>query len=98
VDSLLVYETLDEIVNTYPVLTPFRNTGLERTIALKKDLLFLASYDAECNPIPECGSAGKAYREVLLNLAATNIPKFMCHYYNHYFAHTAGLFVRSCSK
>ena len=23
-------------------------------------------------------------------MAGDNIPKFMCHYYNHYFAHTAG--------
>lgn len=25
-----------------------------------------------------------------IQLAAESIPKFMCHYYNHYFAHTAG--------
>ena len=23
-------------------------------------------------------------------MASESIPKFMCHYYNHYFAHTAG--------
>ena len=23
-------------------------------------------------------------------MAGESIPKFMCHYYNHYFAHTAG--------
>lgn len=89
VDSLAVYEALDEIVAKYPALAAFQHTGLERSAALKEDIQWMASYDKELT-IPECGLNGKLYSEFLKAMAAESIPKFACHYYNQYFAHTAG--------
>lgn len=89
VDSLKVYETLESLVQTIPELAPFKYTGLERTKALKDDLKWFTEYDKTLT-IPACGPNGIAYSEFLTNLATESIPKFMCHYYNHYFAHTAG--------
>ena len=89
-DSLLVYETLEEIVNNYDELSVFRNTGLERAQALREDLDYISNtYDPSIQ-LPETGNAGKEYSLFLKNIVKESIPKFMCHYYNHYFAHTAG--------
>lgn len=40
--------------------------------------------------LPAVGSYGKEYAAVLKELASSpeRLPAFMCHYYNHYFAHT----------
>ena len=89
VDSLLVYETMDKIVAKYPALAPFRQTGLERTDALREDLKWLVSFDPTLS-VPSVGPSGLQYAAFLEALAAESLPKFMCHYYNHYFAHTAG--------
>ena len=91
VDSLLVYETMDKVVAKYPQLEKFRNTGLERAEALKEDLKWLCSFDKSLS-VPQIGEGGLKYAAFLESLAVTEagLPKFMCHYYNHYFAHTAG--------
>jgi hypothetical protein len=89
VDSLEVYQTLDELTHQYPALAPFKTTGLERSNELKEDIAWMVQYDAALT-VPPCGAAGKAYSAFLRGLAAESLPKFMCHYYNHYFAHTAG--------
>jgi heme oxygenase len=90
VDSLFVYEAFDKIVAAQPALAAFQQTGLERAAALRADLDWLAQYDANLQ-IPPCGASGKAYAQFLSGLAEKEeIPQFMCHYYNHYFAHTAG--------
>ncbi|CAM9185194.1 unnamed protein product [Discosporangium mesarthrocarpum] len=39
---------------------------------------------------PEPTSAGKDYASFLRETVGSSIPAFMCHFYNHYFAHTAG--------
>lgn len=91
VDSLLVYETLEQLVTEYPSLSAFRNTGLERAAALRKDIAFMREYDSSLASVATAsGSHGVKYSAFLRALAAESIPKFMCHYYNHYFAHTAG--------
>lgn len=89
VDSLHVFSTFEEIVSETPALAPFKNTGLERSTALKEDIAWFPTYDSSLT-IPECGESGLEYSKFLRNLAKESIPKFMCHYYNHYFAHTAG--------
>ena len=89
VDSLHVYETFEKIVNANPVYAKFRNTGLERSQALRDDIKWFPEYDNSLK-IPECGKSGKEYAKLLVDLSTTNVPKFMCHFYNHYFAHTAG--------
>eukprot|EP01036_Dinobryon_divergens_P024008 gene24008-32415_t len=89
VDSLAVYETLEEIVDQYPSLHSLRNTGLERSEALKFDIQWIK--DTYSLPtIPPVGQSGLDYSLFLKSMASESIPKFMCHYYNHYFAHTAG--------
>jgi len=40
--------------------------------------------------IPEPGKYGKEYAALLPQLLEKSLPAFMCHYYNFYFAHTAG--------
>lgn len=90
VDSLAVYETLEELVQQYPALAPFRATGLERASVLREDIAWLQQFDPALAPAPACGESGRAYAAFLKALAAESLPKFMCHYYNHYFAHTAG--------
>lgn len=88
VDSLEVYETLERLSEEYDVLAPFRSTGLERAAALREDLDFLSkTYSIK---VPGPGPHGPGYAAHLRDLAATNMPKFICHYYNHMFAHTAG--------
>lgn len=88
VDSLVVYETIEQISEEYPVLAPFRNTGLERSKALKEDIAWISStYDLK---VPSAGVHGPGYAAHMRELAKTNMPKYMCHYYNHMFAHTAG--------
>lgn len=89
-DSLLVYETLEDIVNSYDELSMLRDTGLERTKALKEDLNYICNvYDTTIQQ-PAIGKAGTEYSLFLKNIVKESIPKFICHYYNHYFAHTAG--------
>mmetsp|Transcript_20184 Transcript_20184/g.45740 ORF Transcript_20184/g.45740 Transcript_20184/m.45740 type:complete len:125 (+) Transcript_20184:789-1163(+) len=41
-------------------------------------------------PKPEVGAPGLNYAAELRRIVASSIPAFMCHYYNFYFAHTAG--------
>lgn len=89
VDSLAVYDTFEQIVAAEPQLASLRNSGLERGTALRQDLAFLLEYDPSLT-VPLCGPQGAAYSELVRDLAKESLPKFMCHYYNHYFAHTAG--------
>jgi heme oxygenase (biliverdin-producing, ferredoxin) len=52
VDSLVVYETIEQISEEYPVLAPFRNTGLERSKALKEDIAWISStYDLKVHHV-----------------------------------------------
>lgn len=88
VDSQHVYRTFEEIVNTTPELAPFRDTGLERTQPLEKDIEYLVTTYRLSRP--DVGEPGRTYAELLYATLSNSIPAFVCHYYNHYFAHTAG--------
>lgn len=86
VDSQHVYQALEDVVNAREELAAFRNTGLERVERLETDIAFLVNeYELER---PSVGTAGIEYADMLRRIES--IPEFMCHYYNHYFAHTAG--------
>eukprot|EP00793_Prasinoderma_coloniale_P001623 PRCOL_00003428-RA len=91
VDSKVVYDALEEVVASAPADSPlavFQSTGLERGPALAKDLEFFESeYGIKA---PEPTEAGSGYAAFLREKAASDVPGFMCHYYNVYFAHTAG--------
>lgn len=90
VDSYVVYVALEEIVNEVELLAPFRNSGLERTQALEKDIKYMCErFDLQR---PDAGKAGSVYAAQLKHMikSSDDVPEFMCHYYNFYFAHLAG--------
>ena len=45
VDSLVVYETLENLVQITPELAAFKSTGLERSEAIKSDLKWMCEFD-----------------------------------------------------
>uniref|UniRef100_A0A7S2YNV1 Heme oxygenase (biliverdin-producing) n=1 Tax=Entomoneis paludosa TaxID=265537 RepID=A0A7S2YNV1_9STRA len=86
VDSQHVYQALEDIVNRNDELAVFRSCGLERTAPLEKDIEFMASeYGLSRPPV---GKFGKDYATSLRAMEST--PELVCHFYNFYFAHTAG--------
>lgn len=91
-DSKTLFTTLEDIVNEapHPDYARFRNTGLERSQALTKDLQwFKTQYGLEPKPLTD-DSPGCVYSQVLQRLAKDDPPAFICHFYNIYFAHSAG--------
>ncbi|KAI4376665.1 hypothetical protein MLD38_014403 [Melastoma candidum] len=89
VDSKLVYDTLERIVDNaaFPFYAEFRNTGLERSEKLAKDLEW---FKEQGYAIPEPCSPGVDYAQYLEELSEKDPPAFICHFYNVYFAHSAG--------
>lgn len=89
VDSKLVYDTLDAVIGkaTFPIYAEFRNTGLERSENLAKDLQW---FKEQGHTIPEPSSPGLSYARYLEELSEKDPQAFICHFYNTYFAHTAG--------
>ncbi|XP_043699180.1 heme oxygenase 1, chloroplastic-like [Telopea speciosissima] len=89
VDSKLVYDTLEKIVEKATCLSyaEFKNTGLERSGALAKDLEW---FREQGYTIPEPSSPGISYARHLEDLSEKDPQAFLCHFYNVYFAHTAG--------
>ena len=89
IDSQHVYKAMEEIVNNYDALARFRNTGLERVVPLEHDITYMME-TYNFLERPSVGKPGRDYAQLLHNVAKSSIPAFICHYYNHYFAHTAG--------
>jgi len=65
----------------------FRNTGLERSESLKEDLEW---FKENGHTIPEPSSPGLTYAQYLKELSVKDPQAFICHFYNIYFAHSAG--------
>lgn len=65
------------------------HAGLERAKPLAQDIEWFAATYKDVT-VPEVGPYGKAYSAFLKEIHARSLPAFVCHYYNHYFAHTAG--------
>ncbi|GMP60119.1 hypothetical protein CsSME_00023124 [Camellia sinensis var. sinensis] len=65
----------------------FRNTGLERSESLAKDLEW---FEEQGHAIPEPSSPGVSFANYLEELSEKDPQAFLCHFYNTYFAHTAG--------
>ncbi|KAJ8459849.1 hypothetical protein OPV22_032775 [Ensete ventricosum] len=88
VDNKLVYDTLETIVQkaAYPCYAEFRNTGLERSENLVQDLEW---FKDQGHTIPE-PSVGASYARYLEELSEKDPQAFICHFYNIYFAHSAG--------
>ncbi|CAL5186819.1 unnamed protein product [Lathyrus oleraceus] len=89
VDSKIVYDTLEKIVQdaAYPYYAEFKNTGLERSASLDKDLEW---FKEQGYTIPEPSSPGLTYALYLTDLSQNDPQAFICHFYNIYFAHSAG--------
>jgi len=90
VDSKHVYEALEVAVNSRSELALLRCTGLERSVPLEQDILFITQEYGISRP--SVGDMGKQYSSKIQLIVAdgSNIPEFICHYYNFYFAHLAG--------
>ncbi|CAM8923415.1 unnamed protein product [Rhodiola kirilowii] len=89
VDSKLVYDTLEGIVDkaAFPEYAEFQKTGLERSEKLAKDLEWFREHGYT---IPEPASPGLTYAQYLKDLSERDPQAFICHFYNVYFAHSAG--------
>ncbi|XP_037487800.1 heme oxygenase 1, chloroplastic-like [Triticum dicoccoides] len=89
VDSKLIFQTLENIVDraAVPWYAEFRNTGLERSDALKKDLKW---FSKQGHTIPEPSAADTKYASYLEELSEKDQQAFFCHFYNMYFGQSAG--------
>lgn len=68
----------------------FTNTGLERGAALERDIAWMTSTFGIARPETDPEGPGATYAALLRTLATSDPPAFICHYYNIYFAHSAG--------
>ena len=84
-DSHVVYEAYEKILQSKDELAPLRNSGMERVDGLKKDIAFIGSTYGLKAPAPSVAATEYAG---FLNTIETSV--FVCHFYNYYFAHTAG--------
>lgn len=89
VDSRAVYEFFEnDLVANNPLFAPFRDTGLERVEALDKDIAYLSEeLGVEAS---EPSQAATGYVAYLRTLVAERPESALCHWYNYYFAHSAG--------
>lgn len=68
----------------------FQKTGLERSAALASDLEYMQQQHKLPPPVVKEDGPGMTYAKHLKQLASEDPQSFICHYYNYYFAHTAG--------
>ncbi|KAK4343316.1 hypothetical protein RND71_036410 [Anisodus tanguticus] len=87
--KFLVYSKLEKIMEKapFPEYAEFRNTGLERSEGLAKDLGW---FREQGYAIPEPSTPGLSYARYLEELSEKDPQAFICHFYNTYFAHSAG--------
>jgi len=89
VDSQYVYQAFEDVINSVEELSVFSNSPLDRTTVLESDIEYMVKeFQIEK---PDVGKAGLEYADVIRQLGNNgDINQFICHYYNFYFAHTAG--------
>mmetsp|Transcript_23270 Transcript_23270/g.53830 ORF Transcript_23270/g.53830 Transcript_23270/m.53830 type:complete len:264 (-) Transcript_23270:282-1073(-) len=88
VDSRAVYACFEELVDEAAALAPLRDCGLERVEALDSDIAWFVEQGV---PEPEPAQPGSSYVQLLREMAAAGQwTALVCHFYNFYFAHTAG--------
>ena len=75
-----------EVAVQKPGLELLVNSGLERVEGLKKDIAFIQSTYGLATPTPS--AAATEYAGFLKNIKEDGV--FVVHFYNYYFAHTAG--------
>uniref|UniRef100_A0A804R8U0 PRONE domain-containing protein n=1 Tax=Zea mays TaxID=4577 RepID=A0A804R8U0_MAIZE len=88
IDNLLNIDELNGHAEHFAATdAEFRNTGLERSEALKNDLEW---FRQQGHTIPKPSAPGTTYTSLLEDLSEEDPQAFICHFYNVYFAHTAG--------
>ena len=90
VESKAVYDAMEQIVasGASPMYGDFVDTGLERAEVLAADIeWFCETYQMTA---PVADGPGAEYARFLKDLSTTAPPEFICHFYNVYFAHSAG--------
>ena len=87
VESKAVYDSMEAVMQTDARFSKFKSTGLERSAALQRDIEWFASLGVRAEP---ASGAGVEYAKYLTDMAQRDPPSFICHFYNVYFAHTAG--------
>lgn len=92
VESKLVYDALEQIVQqaSVPEYARFQSTGLERAGPVATDIDNLAAEYSLQKPEPAADGPGNNYANFLKEVSQTEPQVFICHFYNTYFAHTAG--------
>eukprot|EP00775_Hariotina_reticulata_P008943 gene8943-9120_t len=91
-ESQEVYQTFESIMKaaSHPEYAKFQDTGLERSPALAADIAwFREQYGLSAPELKEDGP-GRTYARHLQQIAVDDPQFFICHFYNYYFAHTAG--------
>lgn len=68
----------------------FCGTGLERSGSLAADIKWFEETYKLAAPAVTPDGPGATYAALIADLAKTDPQAFICHYYNFYFAHTAG--------
>ncbi|EFJ47062.1 hypothetical protein VOLCADRAFT_92469 [Volvox carteri f. nagariensis] len=89
-ESKAVYDTFERLVLQSDEYAALRDTGLERSQGLSEDIAWYEKTHGLKAPQLEQDGPGLTYCRLLEKLAAEDPPAFICHYYNFYFAHTAG--------
>lgn len=94
-ESKVVYEAMEGVMQNahnaaHPEYAKFQHTGLERSAALAADLQYMQQQYGLPPPVVQEDGPGATYAKLLQQLAAEDPQAFICHYYNFYFAHTAG--------
>jgi len=89
VDSQHVYQAIEDVIGTTEAFVVFRDSPLDRVKALDTDIAFMEKeYSIKK---PDVGKPGQDYANVIRQLGTDGgIAEILCHYYNFYFAHTAG--------
>lgn len=90
VDSRAVYHYFEnQLVNDpdHPLFEPFRNTGLERLDALDRDIDYLNALGVSVDGPTEAATRYVDYLQALIQREPESV---LCHWYNYYFAHSAG--------
>lgn len=88
VDSMVVYESFEAAVAASEDCAQLRDTGLERVEVLREDIGDMSSREGLVVPAPSDTAA--EYAAFVGELASQDTPRFLCHWYNHHLAHTAG--------
>ncbi|KAA8495174.1 Heme oxygenase 1, chloroplastic [Porphyridium purpureum] len=89
VDSKAVYDFMEARMADADAawLHEFTSTGLERGAALDKDIQWFRMLDFD---VPPPTPAATKYIAYLQELVRDKPNAFLCHWYNYYFAHSAG--------